>query len=213
MSQGSTPSITPQHDPDVDLMLQVRDGKPGAFEAVVERHKQRVFGVLYRVFGRRQDLEDLAQEVFLRVYRARRRYRPSAKFSTWLYTITTRVAFNAMRTRARRPTVPMADAAPGRDVDTSGDAGMAVSAEPAPDHALQHKELVETVRQAIDRLPRQQRVALVLNKFEGLSYQDIAETLGMTVAAVRSLLARARANLRDSLLPALKQHGHRENGN
>ena len=198
VSPDESADISPQSDPDVALMLRVRHDEPGAFEAFVDRYKHRVLGILYRAFGRREDIEDMAQEVFLRVYRARHRYEPTAKFSTWLYTIANNVALNAKRTRARRPTVPLVQG----DTGQAGE-GLAVSQEPRPDSGLEREELAQAVQMAIDRLPPQQRIAVVLNKFEGFSYQDIAETLDMTVAAVRSLLSRARGNLRDALQPVL----------
>ena len=206
MSEGITPTTAPRGDPDVALMLQVRDGKPGAFQTLVERNQRRVFGILYRVLGGRQELDDLAQEVFLRVYRARRQYQAKAKFSTWLYAIATRVALNAIRTRARRPTVSMGVHQGDRSGETPGGAMAPVSAEPTPQRVLEQRELAEAVRHAIDRLPPQQRVAVVLSRYEGLSYKDIAETMATTVTAVRSLLTRARANLRDVLTPVLKKH-------
>lgn len=206
VSDERAPNPGPQTDPDAALMLRVRDGEPDAFQTLVERNQRRVFGVLYRVLGRRQDLEDLAQEVFMRVYRARTQYQAKAKFSTWLYAITTRVAFNLLRTASRRPTVPLVLGEPDRGGDGPTGTVAAVSDEPQPEHALQQQELTLAVRNAIDRLPPQQRVALVLSKYEDLSYKDIADTMDTTVTAVRSLLTRARTNLRDLLTPVLRKH-------
>src|SRR5947209_20141772 len=95
-------------DPDIRLMLRVRGDEPGAFEQLVEQYQHRLVGVMHHVVGNAEEAEDLAQEVFLRVYRARQKYRPKAKFSTWLFTIANNLALNHLRSRSRRPVVPLA---------------------------------------------------------------------------------------------------------
>lgn len=189
-----------RRDPDVRLMLEVREGNAAAFEELVRKYQERLVGVLEHLIGHRQQAEDLAQDVFLRVYRARDRYEPKAKFSTWLFTIANNVASNARRSSARR-----------REVSVVGEAGegaanplerMAKAASGLmPARQLDKTEMSEVVRAAIDSLSERQRMALLLSKFEGMSYVDIAETMGLTVQAVKSLLSRARANLRDLLEP------------
>jgi RNA polymerase sigma-70 factor (ECF subfamily) len=188
-------------DPDVRLMLQVRDDDAAAFEELVMRYQNRVVGILTHLTRRREQAEDLAQEVFLRVYRARKRYTPNAKFSTWLFTIANNVALNAKRTLARRREVNLG----ADDRDEDGPRALDQMALEAsglmPTRQLDKAERAEMVRLAIEALPERQRVALLLSKFENMSYVDIAETMEMTVQATKSLLSRGRENLRAILEP------------
>jgi RNA polymerase sigma-70 factor (ECF subfamily) len=191
-------------DPDVRLMLEVRDGSAAAFDELMTRYQSRLVTVLDHLTGRRELAEDLAQEVFLRVYRARSRYVPGAKFSTWLFTIANNVASNALRTLARRPEVQVAP----RDSNTSGSHSLDHLALAAsglmPTRQLDKAELQEVVEQAMAKLNPRQRMAVLLSKFEEMSYNDIAETMEMSPQAIKSLLARARDNLREALEPYLK---------
>src|SRR5215470_7075993 len=104
---GQTSAQMSLKDPDVRLMLRVRDDQPGAFEELVERFQHRLVGVMHHLVGNADEAEDLAQEVFLRVYRARKKYRPRSKFSTWLFTIANNLALNTLRARQRKPVVPL----------------------------------------------------------------------------------------------------------
>jgi RNA polymerase sigma-70 factor (ECF subfamily) len=189
-------------DPDVRLMLAVRDGDAEAFDQLVVRYQDRLVTVLGHLTGRRNMAEDLAQEVFLRVYRARERYVPGARFSTWLYTIANNVASNALRSLARRPEVQEAATS-----DTSAAMPLAHLAQAAsglmPNRQLDKAELREVVQRALAGLSERQRMAVLLSKFEEMSYAEIGETMQMTPQAVKSLLARARDNLRDVLEPYL----------
>ncbi len=184
-------------DYDVALMLRFQRGDDLAFQELVERNHARVIGLIYRFISNAADAEDLAQEVFLRIYRARRTYRPTAKFSTWMFRITANVSLNALRSRSVRKDDVSID-----QVTDFGDGPRAMPDPEAapPDHDLYRTELQEKVREALAELPEKQRLAVVLNKYEGMSYADIAETLGCSTMAVKSLLARARENLRDRLL-------------
>jgi RNA polymerase sigma-70 factor, ECF subfamily len=185
-------------DPDIRLMLRVRDDDPTAFQELVQRYQHRLVGVMHHLIGNADEAEDLAQEVFLRVYRSRKKYHPSAKFSTWLFTIANNLALNTLRTRQRKPTVSL----PAQD---SGPLG----ARPAeqivrdrrsgPMQRLQRQELAAVIRQALEGLNERQRLAVVLNKFEDMNYAEIAEVMGLTTKAVKSLLSRARLNLRCAL--------------
>ena len=193
-------------DPDVLLMLRVRDGAPGAFETLVERFQRRLLGLLVHLVGGPDEAEDLAQEVFLRVYRARKSYRPDAKFSTWLFAIAHNVARNHRRGKARKPTTRLEASAVGASADSSATRPVA-DLLPGPDATasaqLRKLELAQVVREALDGLGEDQKVAVLLNKFEGMGYAEIAVVMGKTEAAVKSLLARARYNLRDLLAPYL----------
>ncbi|REK06856.1 MAG: RNA polymerase subunit sigma-70 [Planctomycetota bacterium] len=185
-------------------MLQVRDDNAAAFDELMLRYQNRLVTVLEHLVGRRDQAEDLAQEVFLRVYRARKRYVPGAKFSTWLYTIANHVAANALRSRSRRHEVNVTG-----KVSESGASSfldkMAVAASGAmPARQLDKAELRGIVREALEGLNERQRMAVLLNKFEGLSYADIAEAMEMTPQAIKSLLSRARVNLKEILEPYLE---------
>jgi RNA polymerase sigma-70 factor (ECF subfamily) len=185
-------------DPDVRLMLQVRDDEPGAFAELVGRYQHRLVGVIHHLVGNADEAEDLAQEVFLRVYQARKRYHPRSKFSTWLFTIANNLALNTLRSRQRKPVVPL-------PLQESGPLGPRPAESQVPDPAsgpmqkVQREELAEQVRQAIASLNERQRLAVLLNKFEDMGYAEIAEVMSMTVKAVKSLLSRARENLRAAL--------------
>ncbi|MBN2577781.1 MAG: sigma-70 family RNA polymerase sigma factor [Pirellulales bacterium] len=198
-------------DPDVRLMLEVRAGSAAAFEALVLRYQARLITVLTHLVGNPDWAEDLAQEVFLRVYRARESYQPGAKFATWLFTITNHVASNALRSRSRRPEVNL----PARDSGPLGakpfDLLVAASSGQMPARQLDKAEAREVVRLALETLNERQRLAVLLNKFEGMSYADIAETMQLTPPAVKSLLSRARVNLRQVLQPYL-EYGDRPRG-
>jgi RNA polymerase sigma-70 factor (ECF subfamily) len=192
-------------DPDVRLMLAVRDDNAAAFDELMLRYQNRLVTVLEHLMGRRDQAEDLAQEVFLRVYRARKRYVVGAKFSTWLYTIANHVAANALRSLARRPEVNLA-ARPNDSTGASALDGMALAASGAmPTRQLDKAELREVVRAALAGLSERQRMAVLLNKFEGMCYADIATAMGMSPKAVKSLLSRARVNLKDILSPYLEE--------
>lgn len=192
-------------DPDVRLMLEVREGSAAAFEELVARYQDRLVTVLEHVVGDRDQAEDLAQDVFLRMYRARKSYQPTAKFATWLFTIANNLALNAVRSRSRRrehqvplrDSGPMAVASPGQGI-VAGSGFM-------PARRIDKAEMRQVVRRAMENLNERQRMAVLLNKFEGMSYIDIAQTLGLTAPAVKSLLARARSNLREMLEPYLMQ--------
>ncbi|MEK6248339.1 MAG: sigma-70 family RNA polymerase sigma factor [Planctomycetales bacterium] len=200
MSTGETPTGGyEQRDPDVRLMLKVRDGDAGAFEELVLRYQNRLLAVLEHLIGNRDLAEDLTQEVFMRVYRARERYTPGAKFSTWLFTIANNVASNARRTLARRREVHVDPSASGSmGADPLAQMALAASGQ-MPTRQLDNSETRNIVLSAIDTLNERQRMAVLLSKFEGMSYADIAEVMELTPQAVKSLLSRARGSLRDAL--------------
>jgi RNA polymerase sigma-70 factor (ECF subfamily) len=194
-SQAQTQAAV--RDYDAQLMLAFQRGDEPAFQELIERNHSRVIGLAYRFVGSRAEAEDLAQEVFLRIYRARRTYRPTAKFSTWMFRIAANVSLNALRDRARRRDDVSIEQLSGED---RGPFTVPDPEAPAPDHRVGRAELEQKVREAISELPEKEQIAVVLNKYEGLSYADIARTLGCSTMAVKSLLARARENLKERLL-------------
>jgi RNA polymerase sigma-70 factor (ECF subfamily) len=195
VATGESSTQLALRDPDIRLMLQVRDDQPGAFEELVERYQHRLVAVMNHLVGNAEEAEDLAQEVFLRVYRARKKYRPRSKFSTWLFTIANNLALNSIRARQRKPVVPLS-------VRESGPLGPRPQEQMVPDpgtgpmQKVAKVELAERIREALDTLNERQRMAVVLNKFEDMNYAEIAEVMGLTTKAVKSLLSRARMNLR-----------------
>ena len=192
-------------DPDVRLMLQVRDDDARAFEELMLRYQHRVVSLLAHLVGKQDIAEDLAQDVFLRVYRARKRYVPGAKFSTWLFTITGNVASNALRSRARRREVNLAPAA-GESSAMPMEAAALAASGLMPTRQLDKAELREVVRLAIQSLGERQRMAVLLSKFEHFSYAEIGAVMELSPEAVKSLLSRARCRLRQVLEPYL-EHG------
>src|SRR5882672_11016455 len=190
-------------DPDIRLMLRVRSDDAEAFAELVELYHQRLVTIMQHLVGKLEEAEDLAQEVFLRVYRGRKKYHPKAKFSTWLFTIANNLALNILRTRQRRPTIPL-------NVRDSGPLGprpaeqLVLDRGDQPQDRMQKQELTAVVQQALDTLNERQRIAVVLNKFEDMNYAVIAEVMGLTTKAVKSLLSRARDNLRLALQSYIK---------
>lgn len=188
------------HDePDVRLMMRVRRDDPGAFRELLALYWPRVFGSFFRQLGDRQEAEDLAQDVFLRLYRNRRRYQPRASFATWLYHIARNVARNAVRGRRRRPAVPLSQLAAPSNADPVEERLPAHRHE-APFVPMERDEMTRTVRSAMGLLARRQRAALEL-QFQDRSYTEIAAELDMTPKAAKSLLYRARLQLREVLNP------------
>lgn len=191
-----------QRDPDVRLMLEVQAGNAAAFEELVLRYQGRLLTVFAHLAGNRDMADDLAQEVFLRVFRARKTYRPEAKFATWLYTIANNVATNALRSHWRRREVSVMQG--GTTGVASLEAMAQASSGQMPTRQIDKAEMRQIVRMALAALNERQRMALLLNKFEDMSYPDIAEAMGLSPQAVKSLLSRARVNLREILAPYLE---------
>jgi RNA polymerase sigma-70 factor (ECF subfamily) len=178
---------------DVRLMQLVGRGDTKAFEELVERHQALVAGTVARMLGSNSDVEDIAQQVFIRVWKSARRYKPRAKFTTWLLKITRNLVFNELRRTKRRAQVPL-DSTAGADEPALKD-----ESNPAPDASLLEAELQQAIEEAIMHLPDTQRMALVLRRYEQLSYEQIAEVLDLSVPAVKSVLFRARTELRSRL--------------
>jgi RNA polymerase sigma-70 factor (ECF subfamily) len=207
-ASGETSAQLALKDPDIRLMLRVRADDPGAFEQLVEQYQHRLVAVMAHLIGHADEAEDLAQEVFLRVYRARKKYRPRSKFSTWLFTIANNLALNALRARQRKPVVPL-------PVQESGPLGarpqeqLVQDTGTGPMQKVQKQELSAVIRQALEGLNERQRMAVVLNKFEDMNYAEIAEVMGLTTKAIKSLLSRARMNLRAALSSYIYMDGQR----
>ncbi len=181
-------------DEDLELMLRVRGGDAQAFSRLVERHQHRVIGTVARMLGSPNDAEDLAQHVFVRVWKSAARWEPTAKFTTWLMTITRNLVFNEVRRRGRARLVPLEE-----DSDERAPKEYADAAAVSPRESLSTAELQQAIDAAIQSLAEQPRLALVLRRYEEMSYDEIAVVLGTTVPAVKSMLFRARTELRSRL--------------
>lgn len=190
-----------QRDEGAVLMLAYQRGDETAFDRLVELYSGQLYALLTRFLGNQPAREDLLQEVFLRVIRARDRYRPSARFSTWLYRIAFNLCVNEKQRGGSRGVVSLDGA-----VDEGGQAldPQDVDA-PPPSEKLESDDVVSAVRYAIDSLPPTQRMALVLAKYEGLPYAQIADVMDSSEKAIKSLIHRARENLRDRLRPFLQE--------
>lgn len=190
-------------DPDVQLMLRVKAGDDEAFSQLVNAHQQRIVSNLCRQVRDPHMAEDLAQEVFLRVYGARKRYQPTAKFTTWLFRITSNLVSNARRDLRRRREVPLVIW--NAEENGSSAASRPLAQEPGshPESRLERAEMQKVVRSAINRLGQRQKRAVVLQQFDRKSCAEIGVAMHITPVAVKSLLSRARENLRSELEPHL----------
>jgi RNA polymerase sigma-70 factor (ECF subfamily) len=186
-------------DRSTELMLRVRDGDVAAFAELVELWQDRLVTLFLHQTGDHALAEDLAQETFLRVYRARDRYQPTAKFTTWVHTIANNLASDS-RQRAHRRLERGVPHAVSASSSTIGLDQLAVAASGLlPARVADRCELQSVVQQALATLNERQRMAVLLAKFEQCSYEEIATAMGLSVPAVKSLLFRARDQLRDAL--------------
>lgn len=189
-------------DPDLELLLKTADGDAAAFEELVGRHQDRVLGICQRMLGDREDARDAAQEVFLKVYRKAARFRPRARVTTWLYRIAVNHCLNQLRRHKVARFFSLGDPKPdGAEAGETPGVVRLDPVDPAPglDVALDTRRRWAATRTAIDTLPSSQRAVLVLAKFEGLSYDEIAEVLGITTSSVASRLFRAMRRLEKAL--------------
>ena len=184
---------------DVQLMLDVKAGDDSSFDFLLVKYRSPLVNFLYRMVRDRATAEDLAQDVFLRVYRAREEYVPSAKFTTWLFRIATNVALNSVRDNRRQKMETSLDAPAGDEKD-SGPRELPAREMRIDEHLLE-RDRVEFIQRAIASLPEKQRAAVLLHKYEEMDYAEIAKVLGCTEAALKSLLFRAYENLRVQLAP------------
>lgn len=193
-----------ESDPGVQWMLAYRDGDESAFDRIVEHYSGQVYSLLTRFLGQKAVREDMVQDVFLRVVRARERYEPTARFSTWLYRIAFNLAVNETQRAGGKELT--AQEVSRQDEDDAGDvlANHRDERVEDPSDRLAQDDVVLAVRAAIARLPEQQRMALVLAKYHDMPYVEIATVLGSSEKAVKSLVHRARENLRETLAPYLQ---------
>ena len=189
-------------DSDADLMLRVQRGELAAFEQLVTRYQQPVMNLVARMLRDPTEAEDLAQNVFLQVYKSADRYRVSAKFTTWLFTIARNLCLNEIRRRGRHPADSLDELHAEHEHEPRRQFADAKSVcAPA---AVLHAELVGKIEEAIAALPDNQRLALLLFREEEMAYEDIAQVLDCSLSATKSLIHRARETLKERLKPYLR---------
>lgn len=197
---GGGENTTGSSETDESLMARFKEGSEDDFNVLFDRYSSHVINFVYRFLGSREEAEDLAQEVFLRVYRAQNRYDASRPFRPWLFAIASRLVSNRLRDRKRHPLASL-------DQQAEGESGEPLSwqfPDPPPTRpaeSLDKRDLALTVQNVLDRLPETQRMAVLLARFEEMSYEDIAQSLGTSVSAVKSLIFRARLTLKEALTP------------
>jgi RNA polymerase sigma-70 factor (ECF subfamily) len=185
---------------DLDLMLRVRDGDAASFEVLLRRYRLPLVGYFRRMVRDQAMAEDLAQEVFLRVYKSRERYQPDARFTTWLYRIATNLALNAIRDRRD-------EVSGSADEDGEGGATLERFVDPCPtvEQRLVQRDRERLIRESVEALPDNQRAAVILHKYQEVDYRQIAGILSISESAVKSLLFRAYETLRVRLEPLLRE--------
>ncbi len=181
ISPGDSP------EPEIEWMARIREGDMEALRLLVETHQARIIGTISKMLGSDAESEDLAQQVFIRIWKSAPRYKPTAKFTTWLFRITRNLVFNELR--RKRHFADQAEEIPEP----------AERADKEPDQVLLGEELQLAIQDAINRLPESQRMAIILRRYEEMPYEEIAKVMGTTIPAVKSILFRARAELRERL--------------
>lgn len=187
------------NEEDLALMAAVSRGDESAFARLVEKHQQAVLGTVAKMTNRSPDTEDIAQQVFIRLWKSAKRYEPTAKFTTFLFTITRNLVFNATRKKSRRKEHSLDE-----QEDDWHQSIEDQNIHSRPDHSLVDGELKKVIDAAIASLPEKQRLAVILRRYEQMPYEEIAEVLELSVSAVKSQLFRARTSLRESLEPYLR---------
>lgn len=167
-------------------MLKFVKGDISAFEQILKKYKDIIINVAYRFVQNYSEAEDIAQEVFLKIYHSAKTYKPEAKFSTWVYKITVNLSLNYLRSRKHLPTVPLEET-------------LEISEAVTPENNFEKKELTRRVKEALNSLPENQKLAVILKKYENLSYEEIGKIIGCSSSAVDSLIQRAKQNLKRKL--------------
>ena len=182
--------------PSEELMARIAEGDEDAFEILVNRHQTSILNLVYRFIGDRTQAKDLAQEVFLKVWQSAQNYEPKAKFTTWIYRITANLCFNELKSARRKKWFSFNRS--NEDGDHTFEETLSDSAPSAEDLLLENERNCQ-ISDALQSLPENQRMALILKRYDGLSYQEIAQVIGCSVSAVESLLVRAKRTLQEKL--------------
>ncbi len=185
-------SLSRTMESDIELMLRAKTGDDSAFTELMRRHYKGVVNYVYRFTNDRANSEDLAQEVFLRVYRSVKRYNPQAKFSTWLYKIATNLCITEVKSRNKKQSVSLDEMQ-----ENTGDLGDSKSEDPS-DFTFR-REIGTAIFEALRSLPERERVAIILCKYQDLPYEEVAEVIGCTIGAVKTYVHRGRMKLIEKL--------------
>lgn len=183
---------------DIELMLRTKAGDDNAFSELMDRHYKGVLNYIYRFTNLRENSEDLAQEVFLRVYRSAGKYKPEAKFTTWLYKIATNVSLTYVKKKNTNVSLDEMNENKGEHENPNVEIS---------DDIIYRKEMKNAIFNAMETLPEREKIAIMLCKYEGLSYEETAEVLECTVGAVKAYVHRGRMKLIDKLKPYLAEEG------
>jgi RNA polymerase sigma-70 factor, ECF subfamily len=199
---GECLSMSAIPDADAALMLRVKRGDDAAFAELVDKYKQPVMNLAFRILRDATEAEDLAQNVFLQAYKSAPRYEVSARFSTWLFTIARNLCLNEIRRRTRHPTESLEGT--GNDSDDQPARQFEDQKTALPTDAALEGELSSKIDQALAEIPEIQRTAILLCRRDDLSYEDIAKILGTSLSATKSLIHRGRETLKLKLKPYLR---------
>jgi RNA polymerase sigma-70 factor (ECF subfamily) len=191
-------------DPDAELMMRVRRGNRAAFEALVVKYQRSVINTVFRSINDPAEAEDLAQNVFVQVWKTRSRYKPSAKFSTWLFTIVRNMCLNELRRRIRHPADSLDKTIPDATDATEHQIQVADRTVKSPAEETLRAELHARINAALATLPEAQRTAMMLIRYHNMPYEDIAKVLRCSLSATKSIIHRARETLRAQLKPYLR---------
>lgn len=189
----------PETTIDHELMVKIGNGDHAAFRTLVERHQNSLVGTISKMLGNESDSEDIAQQVFIRIWKHAKRYKPDNKFTTYLYTIARNLVYNESRRRSRKRTASTDQLSDDHHLQFPDDANH------EPDNNLLESELRNAIDVAIQKLPENQRMAVVLRRYENVPYEEIAVILNTSVPSVKSLLFRARTTLREHLAKYLDE--------
>jgi len=185
---------------DIELMLRTKAGDDSAYSELMRRHYKGVLNYIYRFTNLRENSEDLAQEVFLRVYRSAKQYKPEAKFTTWLYKIATNVSLTYVKKKNKNKNVSLDEM--NENTGEVEDSSVEIS-----DDIIYRNEMKNLIFSAMESLPEREKVAIMLCKYEGLSYEETANVLECTVGAVKAYVHRGRMKLVNKLKPYLTEEG------
>lgn len=188
--------MTNIEDTDIILMQRIKSGDIQSFDKLLERHHKRVLNIVYKYIGNKQSAEDLVQEVFLRIYKSRHSYKPKAKFTTWLYEIVKNLCLQELKKKSNKTYSIEAN----QENPKMNHIANLQNPGALPPEIIEKEEITLLIKEVIDSLPPNQRMAVVLNKYEDLSYQEIADSMAISMKAVKSLLSRARMNIKEKLL-------------
>lgn len=193
------PKDTYLSDPDNQLMQKAGSGDRAAFKELIKKNQGTVTGIIYRYTGNHNEVEDLAQDIFLKIYKAANSYVPRAQFKTWLYKVVANHCLNFFRSQKRKAFITSLDQSVSEEYNPHIQRTDAQKEQ--PEIILEQHELQIALKKALSELPERQRMAIILHRFEGLSYKEVADTLGSSLSAVESLIFRAMNNLKEKLNP------------